>query len=89
MTIKIDTSNFQTSAVTLDEDYLGTHENGWTIEGKVCYDYAYWVNAFKATHVNGDVVYGDFEEEVFATSQAVYDQFIAEFPPAEWDYLEI
>lgn len=80
---------FPYSANTLSVDYLGVHENGWTVIGDIHEDYYTWVNEFKATHPIFGEVYGDFEKIVYATSKKTYEEFIKHFPPKEWDYGDI
>jgi hypothetical protein len=75
-------------AHTLSPDYLGKHDNGWEVEGEIHSDYYQWVNEFEAR--NGDMwVKGDFENEVCASSEEVYEEFIKLFPPEDWDYWDI
>ena len=76
-------------ARTLPENSIGTHESGWTIEGKVHDDYYRWVNMFKATHPEYGTVSGDFETQVFATRKEGFDHFIKNHPYECWDYMDI
>jgi len=79
-------------ALTLDPDCLGKHDDGWEIIGEVHEDYYQWVNSFvayKHDGYNGEWVAGDFEDEVAASSQEAYDEFISKYPPEAWDYLDI
>ncbi len=76
-------------ARTLDPDDLGTHPDGWTVKGHVTEDYYEWVNAFHAQHPSYGLVYGDFEETVYATSEEGYDHFVKHHPPRIWDYQDI
>jgi len=76
-------------ANTLSPSDIGTHADGWTIEGKVWSDYYEWVNEFTASHPTHGKVWGDFEKKVFAESQAGFDDFVKHHPPSEWDYWDI
>jgi len=75
-------------SLTLEPNYIGTHENGWTITGKIKEDYYEWVNEFHAIK-NGKIVFGDFESQVYASDEETYQEFIKEFPPHAWDYGDI
>lgn len=66
-----------------------THENGWTITAQTHEDYYEWVNYFEAKHPKLGKVWGDFESEVFATSQKAFADFYKNFPPEAWDYHDI
>lgn len=77
------------SAFTLMPDQIGTHESGWTITGKIHEDYYAWVNDFEAIHPVFGKVWGDFENEVFADSEAGFNHFYENHPPTEWDYGDI
>lgn len=79
-------------ALTLSPGYLGRHDDGWEIIGTVHEDYYEWINrfvAYKHDMYNEEIICGDFEETVYATSQKAYDEFIAKYPPEAWDYLDI
>lgn len=79
-------------ALTLAPEYIGKHDDGWEIVGDIHEDYYVWVNRFVAyKHGRGDeeIVCGDFEEAVYATSQKAYDEFISTYPPDAWDYADI
>lgn len=79
-------------ALTLSPEYLGRHADGWEIVGLVHDDYYMWVNSFVAykneIH-SGEWVAGDFEDEVVASSQEAYNEFITKYPPESWDYMDI
>jgi len=75
-------------AHTLSPDYLGRHDNGWIIEGEIHTDYCQWVNEFEA-HNNDMWVKGNFENEVQASSEEVYKEFIKLYPPEKWSYCDI
>ena len=66
-----------------------THENGWTISGDIYEDYYSWVNKFEAVHPELGRVWGDFEDEVYAESEAGYQDFYENFSPEAWDYQDI
>ncbi len=66
-----------------------THDDGWTITGKIHEDYFIWVNEFEAVHPTLGKVWGDFEKKVLATSKKAYDDFHANHKPEAWDYGDI
>jgi len=76
-------------AHTLNPACIGTHEDGWTIEGQIHDDYYKWVNYFEASHPTHGRVWGDFERTVFATSKEAYNHFIEHHFPESWDYWDI
>lgn len=76
-------------AHTLQPEDVGTHESGWTIIGEIHEDYYKWVNYFEAAHPEYGKVWGNFEGEVFADSEAAYNHFVEHHPPEEWDYWDI
>lgn len=79
-------------ALTLRPNYLKESRGGWMLAGKVHEDYYEWINGFAAIKDdwgNDDIVCGNFETEVWATSQEAYDDFIKNFPPEVWNYGDI
>ena len=79
-------------ALTLVPSQLGRHDDGWEIIGRVHEDYFEWINSFVAyNHKDWPYswVAGDFEEEVVASSQEAYDDFVSKYPPSAWDYWDI
>lgn len=79
-------------ALTLSPEYLTSENGGWKIAGKVHEDYYEWINGFVAIKDNNYdplMVCGDFEIEVWATSQEGYDDFIKHCPPDAWNYDDI
>lgn len=76
-------------ARTLCPTYVGNNKSGWQIRGKVHEDYFEWVNYFEAFHPDHGIVYGDFEDAVYASDQATLDQFLKDHPFEDWDYWEI
>ena len=65
------------------------HPN-WNIVGKIHEDYYTWINDFYAVeNKTGNVVFGNFEEAVFAEGRAVYARFLRDIKPSEWDYHDI
>lgn len=85
----LDKSRFGAYALTLSPDDIGTHEDGWTIEGRIWEDYFEWVNYFEASHPVYGRVWGDFEDEVYADLQEGFDHFYEHHTPCEWDYYDI
>jgi hypothetical protein len=97
------TKSFASEAYTLDPDEVRggggfdsetgtstrTHADGWTVWGRVHEDYYEWVNEFEAHHPSFGRVWGDFESEVFADSEAAYDAFFKHHAPTQWDYHDI
>ena len=68
---------------------IKTHESGWTIKAQTHEDYYEWVNFFEATHPTFGRVYGDFEDKVFADTEAAFAHFFENHPPEAWDYGDI
>lgn len=66
-----------------------THDSGWTITGEIHEDWHIWVNEFTATHPDLGTVYGDFENEVYATSEAAFAHFWHYHEPEAWTYWDI
>ena len=67
----------------------GVNESGWEIRGRLFVDTFLWVNEFAGQHAQFGVVFGDFEKQVSATSQAGYDHFVKHHPYVEWSYHDI
>lgn len=65
------------------------HKDGWTISGVISEDYFYWVNDFVATHPDFGRVWGNFESEVFASTEAAFQDFFEGHSPEAWDYWDI
>jgi phytoene dehydrogenase-like protein len=76
-------------ALTLRPTDIGTHASGWTITGEVHEDYYEWVNEFEAVHPELGRVWGDFEKEVHADSEAAFEHFYENHKPQSWDYGDI
>lgn len=80
-------------AVTTDDVDSGTHtrrhDSGWIITGAVQEDYFRWVNSFSAYHPTYGIVAGDFEDEIYASSEEAFSHFYKNHPPDEWDYNDI
>lgn len=76
-------------ALTLGESDIGSHADGWTIVGEVHEDYFLWVNDFIATHASLGMVWGNFEQEVVATSEEAFADFYVNHKPGAWDYWDI
>lgn len=66
-----------------------THDDGWTVSGKIHEDYYYWVNYFEAEHPTHGKVWGDFESEVYADSEEGFEHFYKNHTPEAWDYGDI
>lgn len=65
------------------------HDDGWVITGRVHEDYYTWVNSFAAYHYTLGWVCGDFEEEVYASSEEAFNDFYSKHKPEAWDYGDI
>lgn len=66
-----------------------THSDGWKISGMVHEDYYTWVNDFEAVHPILGKVWGNFEKEVHADSEAAFADFYSHHSPSAWDYWDI
>jgi len=84
-------------ALTLGTYYINNPEKcgGWIVIGQVHEDYYKWINGFvaiKYCEYDGDtcddMVCGDFEKEIYASSKEAYEDFIKNCPPTAWDYDE-
>ena len=78
-------------ALTLNPEYLDNpvKYNGWKLSGEIHeYSNVAWINEFEATK-GEEVVRGNFETKVYATSQIAYDDFIKNCPPRAWNYQDI
>lgn len=80
---------YNNDANTLHPTDIGTHKDGWTIEGEIHEDYYQWVNDFTAHHLVYGRVWGDFEHVVYADSEDGFNHFIEHHPPEEWNYWDI
>jgi hypothetical protein len=76
-------------ARTLSPDYVGNNKSGWQIKAEIHEDYFEWVNYFEAFHPDFGLVFGDFELEVTASSDATITHFLKYHPFEEWDYYDI
>ncbi|WP_415912337.1 hypothetical protein [Neptuniibacter sp. QD37_11] len=65
------------------------HASGWVISGEVKEDQYTWVNDFVAYHAQLGFVCGDFEEEVYASSEEAFKHFYLHHTPVSWDYGDI
>ena len=83
------TLDYSHQARTLDPEYVGTNDSGWTIIGEIHADGLEWVNYFEATHPDFGWVRGDFEEVVEARSKRAYEHFVKHHPTSVWDYHDI
>lgn len=78
-----------TEAVTLPKDCVGNNESGWQVKAQIHEDYYEWVNYFEAFHPDYGLVYGDFESEVYASSDQALEHFLNNHPFEVWDYYDI
>ena len=71
-------------------DFCGRkHKSGWTIVGQIQEDYYVWVNEFFASHPKYGYVFGNFENNVYASSEEGYQHFYNHHQPETWDYMDI
>jgi len=59
------------------------------IFGEMHEDYYEWVNQFGALHEEYGAVCGNFEHEVYATSEEAFAHFWKHHKPTAWDYQDI
>ena len=83
------TEAFKTEARTLCPDIVGTNDSGWLVKAKVHEDYFEWVNYFEAFHEEYGIVYGDFEDEVYASNEEAFEHFTRHHEVCIWDYWDI
>lgn len=77
-------------ARTLPAEYLENTKDSWTIKGEIHYDYYEWINEFVAYNSKtNEIVAGNFEEEVMASSEEALESFLKVFPYKEWNYSDI
>lgn len=76
-------------ARTLCPSIVGNNESGWIVKAEVHEDYYEWVSYFEAFHPDFGIVFGDFEDVVFASSKEALKDFLSHFPYEEWDYYDI
>lgn len=75
-----------TEARTLPARYVGKHPSGWIISGEIKQNL--WVNEFVARK-GTQIVKGDFETIVKATSEKTFAEFIRLFPYVDWNYKDV
>lgn len=80
---------FGTEARTLSADVVGNNDSGWIVRATVHEDYYEWINYFEAFHPDYGLIFGDFESEVFASSEQALDDFLKHHPVEVWDYYDI
>lgn len=82
-----------TSEVTEGNESQGVHirkhDDGWIIMGEIHEDYYAWVNKFVALHEYHGIVCGDFESEIYASSEEGFKDFYDKHTPNAWDYGDI
>lgn len=79
---------YSSNAITLDTRALAS--DTWEVTGKVQHDYYEWINDFYAVEkITNNVVFGNFEDIVYATDKDTYDRFRAEIKVNNWDYMDI
>ena len=69
--------------------YSKTHDDGWTISGRVVEDWFIWVSEFQASHPIFGSVCGDFNQIVYSDTHEGYDDFLKNHHPSEWDIRDI
>ena len=90
--------NFKRRAITLTP-YVGVYadynpvtdgdEEVFTVHACIHEDYYEWINFFIITSPQGDYMFGDFENIVYASSQKFYDLVIQKDLVGVWDYGDI
>jgi hypothetical protein len=65
--------------------YCHRHPDKWMIKGIIYEDAYYWVEDFVAYHPKYKFVFGNFEEDVYASSEEAYKDFISKHTPHTWD----
>lgn len=79
---------YSSNAITLDTIALGS--DTWEVTAKVQHDYYEWINDFYAVEKStNNVVFGNFEDVVYATDKDTYDRFRKEIKVDNWDYMDI
>ena len=79
---------FGSNAVTLNTTALSSDK--WEVTGKVKEDYYEWINDFYAVEKStNNVVFGNFEDIVYATDKDTYDRFRKQIKVDDWDYMDI
>ena len=84
-----DSNNYCAEARTLLPEYIGNNKSGWVISGTVHEDYYEWVNSFEAYHPTFGIVFGDFEDVVFYSSEKALEHFLKNHHYESWDYYDI
>lgn len=86
---KLFEDEFKSMARTLHPDDVGTNDSGWIVKAEIHEDYFEWVNYFEAFHEDYGIVWGDFEDEVYASSEEAFNHFVKNHEPSVWDYWDI
>ena len=76
-------------ARTLSAYIVGNNKSGWIVLAHIHIDYYEWLNYFEAFHPKYGIVYGDFETNVFYSSEYTLEHFLENHPFEEWDYWDI
>lgn len=79
---------FGSNAITLNTTALSSDK--WEVTGQVQEDYYKWINDFYAVEKStNNVVFGNFEDTVYATDKDTYDRFRKQIQVDDWDYMDI
>lgn len=66
--------------------YIKHHEKtGWTIIGKILQDWLIWVETFEAHHPEHGLIFGSFDNKVYADSKDCYENFVSSHKYVEWN----
>jgi hypothetical protein len=76
-------------AITLPADIVGNNKSGWTVIAHIIIDYYEWINYFEAFHPKYGIVYGDFESDVYYSSEDTLEHFLKNHPIENCDYWDI
>jgi hypothetical protein len=77
-------------ARTLSSSIVTRTDTDWIVNATVHEDYYEWINDFSAYNKKtGEIVAGNFESIVIASSEKTLNDFLNCFPYEEWDYWDI
>ena len=76
-------------ARTLSVKTIGKNSSGWFVKANILEDWFSWVAYFEAFHPDYGIVFGDFEDVVYASSKEALVNFVNKHPYEEWDYGDI
>lgn len=68
---------------------IGDNESGWKVSGEIHHDWYDWLEDFEAEHPKYGRVWGNFRNNVYATSFKAYKKFMKKHPLQQEDYWDI